>query len=161
VNDKEGNNPMRSSSDKEGLRTALPDTEYATALQGTRPRLSPVVVRGDDPDPDRRLLNLAYELSPVISIMNRLGMTAHGYQIGAADEIHLYRDRELWDKEAVDRLEQARAVIRKAAGDQLPVLPNAMIVYRRFGIPLLGEDEVGELGPDSVSLISPSTDLPG
>jgi hypothetical protein len=150
---------MRSSSDKEGLRTALPDTEYATALQGTRPRLSPVVVRGDYPDPDKRLLQLAAELSPVILIMDRLGLTAFGYQVASAEEIHLYRDRETLRKVPADRLERARDAIRAAAGNQLPVIPNAVIICEGLGITLLGDERVGEM-PDGQRLISPSTELP-
>jgi hypothetical protein len=125
---------------------------------GILPPLSPVVVCGDLPNPLGRLLTLAHEMGPVIMIMDRLEMTAFGYQLAPVGEIQFYNDG-WWDKEHVDRLENARAAIRKEAGDRLAVLPNAVVIYGRLGVTLLGDGEVGEMGAE-ICLIAASTRLP-
>lgn len=132
-------------------RVPIPDPP----AQSTRPPLSPVAVRSDFPDPEHRLLNLAAELSPVILIMDRKGITAAGFMITSAREVDINHHHP-YDRVAAEKLAVARDAIREEAKNTIGLyaIPDAMIIFGLDAVGLFGDERSGQLWslPDGVRM---------
>lgn len=110
------------------------------------PAIPPIVVPELDGLTEGGWRRLADEMSHVIAIMDKLGLTEVGYKIAWRGRFDINADAIGLDRGVAERLEMAREAIREEArrDGSLWGLPNALLYKEGLAVELFGSDVPGE-----------------